>query len=1219
MTAPTRPFDPRAPLALGVTLLEASAGTGKTYAITSFILRFVLERGCPIDRILAVTFTNAATDELQARIRARLETAREVFEALAEDRPLPRPDDLIASLVGLPDSPVPRETARTLADRARRALDHLDRSHITTLHGFCQQVLQQHALEVGLPFDLAHVEGEDAIIAELADDLWARLIGEREPAELRLLQLGGVDLETFRNLVILASEPAAAPTPRYPPAPPPDATALLNALNDARRHAEARDVAATLRTFIGERRRPTEYQLSFALTALEHLSRGSPCAKDLADLGVLHHRELAPEVPDHALPPVIVALTALLDAHGSWLMEAIPWLTSERLRIVDTTRAELVRRADLRRAYTHDALLARLADALREEARQGLDTLARRVGDRFDAVLIDEFQDTDPTQWEIFERLFGRRTHHLILIGDPKQAIYGFRRADLRTYLTARERAEQIFTLTQNRRSDARLVDALNRLFLRDEPERVEAFAMPRVAYHRVESTLGDRLLRGPAPIRLAWLMRADARSAKGASPRGLPKAWGEAQLPGLVARDIVATLRSERRILEGDASRPLMPSDLAVLVTTNRQAEAIHEALEALGIPAAVHGSTSLFDTEAARDLVSVLRAILEPTRLTLVRRALVTRTFGARLDVLADADEAALEPHLRTFRTLRERWLRDGFGLAYRAMLRPLLAPLLAHADGDRHYSTLRQLCERLELETARHDHPPAALLRWLERQVTRPDLRTADEVARLTTDEPAVQIATIHKAKGLEYPIVYCPYLWQGSPQRPPAASSPFISRDDRGHHLVLDVDPFGHERLHHLRLLRYEQCAERLRGLYVALTRARHELVIYGGLFWDLHESALGSLLFGARMAQDPTSLEAEMMRLKDLGRDSDDTILARLRQRLGAPLFDVEPVNPKRSEAPWARPLEERPLACRHETRRTPLDLDWRRTSFSGLVAELHDESAAADEPSTTDLQTEPPIDAPPVPLAHLPSGRAFGNLLHKIFELFDFQDISGTSLSPIVARELARAALDPALAPPLETAILRTLATPLDATGFRLNELPRGSRLTELGFVFPVETTFTQRALIDLYRAHAPPDLAPWVERLSSSEFRDLRGFLSGSLDLAFVHPRDNRWYILDWKSNHLGPTAAHYDRGHMLEAMSTHHYHLQHHLYAVALSRHLRHRLGPRFLPERDLGGVFYLFVRGVDPDHPPGAGVFHVPPSPSHQALVAALDARMKAGVPT
>ncbi len=1237
----TRAFDPNAPLERGMTLLEASAGTGKTYSITTIFVRLVVEYGVPVDQILCVTFTKAATSDLVARIRQRLADTDAAFaDALGGRSRTSDGTSDGAEITALVARAVAAQQLEKWTKSARDGLEGFDRASIFTMHGFCQRMLQRNALESGIAFDADIVE-VDALaerVRDLVDDFWVRLGFDESLGALELLRLVGLTRNALMPLARRAIEHREATIePSAPDHPaPPDPSALLAARDEAR---SAFQRVRPLALLADARRHASgivspDWRWDNALKVADALADGDLTPKTYQDLepldpvwwasqGIFPPTGSAPNSADAStLGAAYRAISAVRAALGAVLPAARRWALGVRHRLATWARTEIRRRNEAQNQLAVNDLLDRLAEALEQGAdRARLESAIRR---QYAAVIIDEFQDTDPVQWRIFHHLFDRPDCWFYLVGDPKQAIYGFRRADIRTYLAAQGLVDQArhSTLDVNYRSDKALVDAVGHIFGHRQPER--AFAIDRIDFYPVAAKRQESPVVAPAggaftPCRIVCLDVPNPRASPGDFGKGIPPR---------VAADIAHTLAQGLTV----AGKKVGPTDLAVLVRTNTQAAEVQAALRAHGVPAIIHGQSSVFETTEATELLRVLHALLDPARATLVRAALVTGLLGLRAFELAALDETprGLERWVEHLRAWQETWMRHSFAQMFRGFVSGRLAALLDHPDGERRTANLLQLGELLHDAATKGELPPMGLLRWLERRIAEPSERDERTSLRRESDAAAVQIVTVHKAKGLQYQFVWCPYFWEPSEIRGDQKDYLLYRDPARPASVTLDIDKDGMTPVRRLRQQSalHDARTEALRLFYVAVTRARHGLTLYWAPLHKAAASPLAYLLFANERAHDPASLDAAVAALAGRLRRWDAArSFAQALQSWPRALFAIETSAPAPASA-WSPPSANVTLAPRVWQRTRPLDVHWRRTSFSGLVAGAPaDTQAAADEDrAASDEATESasPDDAATVRLATMPSGRQIGNALHKILELADFASATPASLAPLARAELAHHGLPEAHADDIAAALTAVLATPLDASGLRLKDLPRAERLPELSFVFPLahrattsfpsdpEPVLDPRALHDVFACHPTAATEHWLTRLARLPFFPARGFLSGSIDLAFRAPHDGRFYLLDWKSNHLGKTAADYRYERVRDAMDHHHYHLQYHLYAVALARHLARRI-PGWDYARDFGGVFYLFLRGIDPSHALGTGIFAARPEP---ALIADLDRLLARG---
>ncbi len=1089
MTVPTPPaperFDLLGPLPTGTTLLEASAGTGKTFTIAALATRCIAEGAATIDQLLMITFGRSATRELRERVREALTRARDALRDPATAGA--SQDPVVRHLAALPAE----QRAAALARLARATAD-FDAGTIATTHQFCMHALTGLGLAADLDPGETFLEDVSDVVDEVLDDLYLRKYAPREQAD------------------------------RIP-------------LTDAR---------AIARTAVGD-----------------------PQA----------HLDAGPVGP------------------GS--------VHETRLRLAEAVRHEVLARRRRRRLVTFDDLVLRLEAALLDPATGPL--ACRRLREQYQVVLVDEFQDTDPAQWTILREAFhGHRT--LILIGDPKQAIYAFRGADVFSYLAAAEHADVHATLPTNHRSDAPVVhgvaELLGGLQLGD----------PRIVVHPVEPAHATARLVGlptAARVRLRTWHPADGELAPVAVPR--------AAVAADVAADIVDTLAGPGRLQEPDGTqRPVAPRDIAVLVATHTQGAMVRDALAAAGVPVVIGSASSVFATPAAQQWLTLLRAMDQP-RSRALRAAALTDFCGhtpAELALEGERVDQQVGLQLRTWGRMLEgasvaavvaAMLRDG-ALASRVLSRP---------GGERHLTDLRHVAGVLHAEQRRSRLRLVGLLDWLAERVRRAGESdrepTLELTRRLETDAQAVQVLTVHTSKGLEFPIAYVPFGWDRYDREPE-----LVRCHDAAGRRVLDVrgkGASGRDAL--LAAHRQEEAGETLRLLYVAMTRASRQLVVH----WASSKRSTGTAplhrVLSARAAGQAVPEPGYPVGAPPVAGVADSTWVL------------VEEVPQQPSVRRWAPPPAAPPaLAVAPFTR--AVDVTWRRTSYTGLTAGLHRPEAAPagfrdDEPEPVEADAGPAAavpDAPPgdvptlvSPFADLPAGAAFGTLVHAVLEALD----PTVADLPAALAEQARLALAAHPLPDLDAATLASalapvLHTPLGplAGGLTLAGIPPRDRLAELDFELPMGAggvAGTLAHLAALLRQHLPADdpLAGYADRLEADGLggATLRGSLAGSIDAVLRVPgtAGPAFLVVDYKTNLLRDPAAPglerlawgYRPAVLPAAMMAAHYPLQALLYCAALHRYLRWRL-PGYDPATHLAGVRYLFVRGMaGPDTPQQAGV--------------------------
>jgi exodeoxyribonuclease V beta subunit len=1195
-----RPFDVTEIPLRGRNLVDASAGTGKTYAISTLFVRLLLETEHSPTQLLVVTFTEAATAELRDRIRKRV---RECLAAATQEAPSAELDPTLAEIMRRAGDP-PR-----IVSRLREALYDFDNVEISTIHGFCQRMLMERALTSDVTFNSQLYGDARPMIDELILDYWATHAGPAAPELLAYLRSEGTrfGLDMARRLAYtVLRTPDVRVVPEAPPShEAPDFERFRRELAQAREVWQRYDVVSVIadskvrKTSYNSRHTPNWVrEVSSFFAADPGLFLALPkcferfCTPKLIEAG-------GTALGGHEL---FVTCDGLLAEHQR-LTRA---LASEALRfklgLLDYLRLELPRRTGQKRQLSFDDLLERLHAALHGPAGQ---ELARSIRQRYPAALIDEFQDTDPRQLAIFERIYAAPNTSLFLIGDPKQAIYSFRGADVFSYVAAARRTDpdRHFTMTTNYRSDPSMVAAVNHLFA----SAPHPFLLDEIQFERVNARPGahDVLVdqNGSVASGLEILM-----PEAGDGPERFGHDWIVHELPGLIAREIQSALQGG---LECNGQK-LGPGDIAVLTRTNDQAFQIQAALRRVSVVSVVLGDKSVYSSDEARDLERLLAAVVEPTNQRAIRAALTTDLLGVTATGLAhmDENESEWESWSSSFHSWNAVWSQSGFVQMMRVLMwrAQVHERLLALSDGERRLTNLLQLCELLHAASSRGHLGPSGLFGFLGRERRREIIGMEAEAAqiRLESDADAVKITTMHKSKGLEYPVVYCPYLWHGMLLHQSDEQAPKLHL--AGGELVLDIG--SPERAANIERARFEVFAENLRLLYVALTRARHRCTVVWGRIGKFSTSALGYLLFPPPPGGDSNDVDAIQKHLSTL---DDQAWLAALERHAAAAPIAIRaplPPAPRRPEAELAADAPR--LAARRPA--TRIDDRFRTSSFSALTSHAptaesreeqiadHDTLAAAGDPVAT--QPEPEVA---LRLAEFPGGTKAGSFFHDILEHYDFASTRPGPLHELVRSRLEsyRYPVEPWLEPVADQ-VCSVLDTPLCTTEsgpLRLGDIPLAERLNELEFCLPVggrddgheSRSMSAQDLARVFRQF-PSDVLPvrYADAVGRLGFIPLAGFLRGFIDLVFRH--EGRFYLVDYKGNHLGATAADYEQRKLGDAMLRGQYFLQYHLYALALHRYLGRRIAG-YTYETHFGGVYYLFIKGMAPEHG-SAGVFYEKP---------------------
>jgi exodeoxyribonuclease V beta subunit len=1173
-------------LGRGITRLEASAGTGKTFALAGLFLRLLVEEKIPADKILVVTFTEAATAELRDRIRKRLLEALRMFEGAAPSDPF---------LMALRDKP--ETDVDSAVPLVRDALEMFDLVSIHTIHGFCQRTLQDSAFESGILFDVELVADQEGLIREVAADYFRRQIHQTDPLLTSVAVEKGVTPEvlsrmlrkflTFPDLQLETGELCVG-VEEAERAVAEGFAACVAAWKDLDARREAISAFFQLRPVWtrGVHAKPERVLAEMeALSAC--LEPDTMCTLMWDAIAFFAQSAVEEDIrKGKSMPEAPPGLLELFRSCEVLRGATVDYALAHRLAFLRAAQSEISQRKQQAKQQSFDDLITRLADAL--DGQSG-EALARSVREKYRVAMIDEFQDTDPLQSKIFTRIFGEGTgRRLVLIGDPKQAIYGFRGADVHAYLKAAESGEP-YSLDTNWRSETALVRAINTVF--ENAGRSTAFVESGILFDPVKSGgTADR-----EALTIDGAREAPLQVWSWAPGNGVSAGWALEQLPVSVAAEISRLLRSDSRL---GSTRVLRPRDVAVLVESHRQATRMQEALHALGIPGVEQAMESVLESQEAREVQWLLEAILKPGSEHRVKAALTTDLLGwsgNRLHALVVREEA-WQQRLQCFAGYLETWRTVGFYPMFISLLREegVIENLLRFSDGERRITNLLHLSELLATAGAERHLSPGAVVQWLATE--RLSGRKASESfqLRLESDEDAVQIVTIHRSKGLEYPVVFCPFVLKDSTLKP--------LKDGKGRFALKEVVLFHHPetgaltwdlghtpRESHRELASLEQLAENVRLLYVALTRACHRCYLVNAAYQTTSKktrtTALDWLLRSSVNAgPDATGLLEPLEYEPEEWKPMQDALFSARGSEGTEPIavneLDLTPGTP------W-KPVGKGDSTLTHRVCGRAIPPGWNLSSFSQLCTTASGAHAPEEELPDRDQDAGVPEIAEAEVAAEgifaLPKGARTGDCLHQVLEDFDFTRPVDGLVEDRVRRELSMYGI-PEHAPAVAAMLDRLRRAPLD-TGcpeFRLENVATDRQLTEMEFHFPV-CSVDGPGLVRLIRsAHAPDE---------GMAGPGAAGFLKGFIDLVFEF--EERFYILDWKSNWLGNRVEDYGPEAMARAVQEHQYDLQYHLYALALHKYLRVRLtGYRWATH--FGGVRYLFVRGIDPDRPE-LGVFH------------------------
>ena len=1170
----------------GHRLIEASAGTGKTWTIAALYIRLLLGHGrgehsahcqpLQVSQILVVTFTEAATCELRERIGARIHEALHAFATGLSD------DFFLKELLAdLDDHPLQVE-------RLKKASRDVDQAAIFTIHGFCQRLLKQYAFECQTLFTCELMEDQSELLADSVADFWRRQMYslDRDLAELvrtiwKTPDELAADLQSWSNSAEMIIDNSGVPA---------SFAQFMERVQQVRSmkaqwRAEQQEIGDLFQNCLKKNSKP--YKRLAAMNSFAHSQELVPRKAKEKQTNWQHY---TPEALQQACAkgqkgPETALFTSIQSEADQ------PLALDQALRVLFLKQALACVNSDMEKtrmaegSMSFDDLLLWVGRALN---RPGAEVLAATIQKQFRLAMIDEFQDTDAVQYQIFSKLYPAEQDQLglLLIGDPKQAIYSFRGADIFTYIQARRAIDNRYTLPTNWRSSAAMIQATNHLFeqarspfMHDEDIPFEPVSASKAAAGRGLFIQGQE--------QTAMQIWHQNEGAAAISKSDYEEAMAEACADHINSLLSLAQ-KGQCTVGSGTNSQPVMPDDVAILVRTGSQALRVARALKARAIDSVyLSDRRSVFASDEAADLGRILTACLSPTCDRSLRAALATGLLGLTAADIErfNSDETTWESVVQEFCEYHSHWLRYGvLSMLYHLVSRRCLAEnLLASAGGERRLTDLLHLGQ-LVAAAARRKASPHALLHWFYQHMAQPNNDATEQQLHLESERRLVKIVTIHKSKGLAYGVVFIPFACTWRP------ASQAIYHDDKGR-LRGDLA----NRPAALVKADQERLAEDLRLLYVALTRAVHCCYLgvapisssrKKGPDTDLNQSALGYLL--AADARLTVGLLTER--------------LNKLQQLCSAiTITELPPSN----TVPY-RPTTEATTSLTARTFTGSIDTHTRLTSYSALMQgapSSYNITATADKksspfPASPTRPSKQPDNDTPLTLADFPRGAAAGTFLHGLYEKIVFERPDPSRIATMIKEQLLLQGYDSKWAPLLQSLMERTLSVPLNDSGLRLADLRAGRYRAELTFHLHLDELQASR-LNALLRHHDP--LAAQAPDLT---FARVRGLLQGAIDLVFE--ADGRWYLLDWKSNWLGPDEQAYTHAAMAQAMIEHRYDLQYLIYTLALHRLLRSRVAD-YHYETHVGGVFYLFVRGLADNAGGDTGVYAHRPT---YALIEALD---------
>ena len=1090
-------------------LIEASAGTGKTYSIAILVLRLIIEKNFSVKEILMVTYTKAVVAELEERIRLFVKTA---FAVAKNDKV---EDTTIQEIVTRNIKTLGHDVLYT---RLQEAVLSLDESSVLTIHSFCQNALSEFAFETDQLFDAEAISDMSEITLNEVNQFWRTYITTIEVDLLSILLtslkkgnfliiinevLGGkeflTNLELIDDLLINHHKQT-------------EVAEALETLNDLEitKKQEFFDFINNNRDLLIERTSTNKNAIASFMDAID----------DPEEFLVVFQKKRTNKYVQSLYPELVLIFNEmqLFTIEYSKLKDSAVYSIYTLSIPIITNAIQQFKQAQ--NIITFDDMITHLHQAVTTKTNE---PLYKALQQKYKAVFVDEFQDTDKLQYEIFDTVFKAPTV-LFFIGDPKQSIYSFRKADIFTYFKAGKQVDHQYGMNINYRSSVNYIDAMN-VFFKPEPD-FDPFCFNGSAnsidYIQVSSPKNNNkgeLYYNKKPV----------------VPLEINESINNAQVIYKTA-SVVSNLLGDKKyeIRNGTTQRPILPSDIGIIVRSNKQGQAIKKELTQLGIHAITIDDSKLLSSDEAIEILYVLQAIHENSRANISKALLSCFTSYTREEIVNLSDEELLIK----FRTYKQNWEREGAYVALHLFLKEfnVKSVLMNRTQGgDRQLSNVLQLIELLHKVQQFKTYNPAELIHWLHSNIESNNSSENEFVQRMESDEDAVKIVTIHKSKGLEYNIVLAPHLDLLSTKDYGAASF----RDD-----VTETYYYGFTALfdsNQIAMLQLQTEQENRRLLYVAITRAVYKCFVFKNNSSYYANSSLTPFINALKSYKG--------------------TLIAIENEVPNAISANQKPV--------W-KPFQ--PLKI---DKFKLSDTNWRKLSYSAIVAphEYHpkdNHQTCADDYDQFIFKT-------------LPKGAQCGNMLHYIFENIAFDDESTHEY--VIKKALYQffPSKVNAYKDDLLQLVNETLNAKIDIAGTSINlaAVSNKQKLNELEFDFHVNE----------FQLNQLAALSTDERQFELKYLGEIKGWLNGKIDLFFEY--EGKYYILDWKSNFLGDTVDYYSQEHLANAMNENNYHLQYLIYSLAVKKYLGKRL-PNFDYDTQFGGVVYLFVRGLRNGNDKGVYVF-------------------------
>lgn len=1087
-------FEPKNVALSGSNSIEASAGTGKTYSIAILVLRLILEKELRISEILLVTFTEAAAAELKER------TMKFLYLGLKEvQQPGSSGDETIQYIISnctLEDNKI--------KDRLQYALQYIDEASICTIHSFCLRILIEFAFETGQTF------GKE-LLSDISDilDLELNKMFRYKVSVIKKIMKGlKADLLNAVNNE-LAGKSFYTPMSK-------------EALEENYKHIQIRveELKLKLIQYFDEAKLE-EMRYVLDNEKIKYITNEAQKAKIRAQLV---NAEKCVELFASGSNSFQKHFEKYKQAFDVWYdelkeIDSDNYLLSQLIHsYAEEVAGKVEQKIAEKNVLTFNDIISKLHEV--RDKKQ----LIQHIGSKFKAVFVDEFQDTDQQQYEIFNSFFELNNSETILfyIGDPKQSIYGWRKADLDTYRFARRQANHLHEMNRNYRSSVRFISAINAFYGQRSIDtlnyiQVDAF----------EKNNQPGLLCNGQPFPTISINKTIQN--KNTIVEAMGK-WLNFIFSGTL------TLNQNK----------IRPSDLAILVRTNQEAKKVKSVLARLNIPSVTFNEEKVFDTQEAEELKLILEAILEIS-ISKINRALLTRIIGFKYD---EINQVNLDELLDFFYDCKVIWKQRGISkMLYKVLdYFDVIQNNINSIHGLQLLTNTRQMIDILAQKTAENNLTVIETYRFLRDQIQQKNIAAQDQsyTQSIESDEDAVKILTIHKSKGLEFPLVMIPFMSIKAEERSKMTFTNFkvqAKNEDRNQYYYAIKGTLGDN----LPLFIDEVKAENDRLLYVALTRAKYNAFIFSRKSDNMLHKYIKSI--------EERKVSSELIEIKSY----DDNAI------------------PKASSNYKAA---DRQINLKSLKAFTLADHNYHKLSFSSL-SEKHEYQQKPND-NNFDAETYEYFI-----FKQLPKGAMIGNMLHDIFEFSDFESSDTSRLRNLI--RISASKFFPSLLESDRSDYFLDNLIQLyqqvvhhaikSRSTFQLKDLSLRKRINELEFNFSLPHDFNPIAL----NSALVKSKSDGRSIQSRSDY--VKGMMNGFIDLFFEY--EGKYYILDWKSNFLGDHPDYYRPTELLKAMNENNYHLQYLIYAVAIRKYLSLKITD-FDFDRDFGAVIYVFLRGVHPDYP-------------------------------